>query len=1007
MKKLIFSLFVTLLLGVSSCKYDDTYLSGRVDDLEERVTSLEQLCQQMNININSLQSIVNAMEANDYITAVNPLYEGNFHSGYEIEFAKSPSIKIYHGKNGSDGSNGSDGASGYTPQIGISKDTDGFYYWTLDGVWLLDDNGDKVLAQGLPGANGSDGKDGQNGVNGSDGKDGHNGSNGTNGKDGKDGVTPQLKIENDDWYVSYDNGTTWKYLGRATGVDGQNGTNGTNGKDGKDGNSPFTNIDTDSDPNYVIFTLNDGTEIKIPTWYAFEELKNYCLQLNTNIESLKTIVDAMESGDYITSCIPIMEEGKQIGYAITFAKGGSINIYNGKDGKDGTTGDPGSNGTNGQNGHSPQIGVKEENGVLYWTVDGEFLTDERGNNIPVTGKDGEKGQDGTNGVDGKTPVFRIRDGKWEVSTDGGQTWKEVEVIGNSNGSGSTGENDNNGEDDKDGKCLFSDVVVSEDYVTFTLTNGTIIKVPSYSQLEIFFNNTSLITMRPNQTLQIGYTVTSNSENINVEVITSGNLKAKVDDPTSRTGTITVKSGDEIDENYDRVIVFVSNGQRIIMSTLTFEEAGVKINGELEYEIEAEGKELDINISTNTNYSITIPDEAKDWITHTGTRSWKNEIITLNIKENKGEVRSTIIDLVDVMGYSFTKITINQKKYSDKEDCVYVNIPNGGLETQIKERAAEITCLTLEGHLNDDDFTFMNKSMPKLATLYMKEVNNTTMPDYCFSENKSINYIELPKSLIAIPNYAFNESHIQNLDLPQTVKSIGERAYYNIRTFEGDLIIPEYIISIGEKAFVHTSFTGDILIGDGCEQIGHGAFNSISCTGTIFIGKSVKEIPSVCFTSCDASKIKFGENLEIIGDDAFRDCKNLSGNLIIPHSVVSIGERAFMNCIGLNGYIAIGSKVNKIGGDAFVHCNDNKNYHPLKVTKYIFAGTTRPSLSMTKSNNIRRTPFGMLDEMKEIEAEVPEGYQHIYLKYDDDEPWVWSYFKSVTGNSNIEEYFNNQ
>ncbi|MBO5803816.1 MAG: hypothetical protein J6R25_01895, partial [Bacteroidales bacterium] len=38
--------------------------------------------------------------------------------------------------------------------------------------------------------------------------------------DGEDGITPQLKIEDDYWYVSYDNGITWERLGKAFGADG-------------------------------------------------------------------------------------------------------------------------------------------------------------------------------------------------------------------------------------------------------------------------------------------------------------------------------------------------------------------------------------------------------------------------------------------------------------------------------------------------------------------------------------------------------------------------------------------------------------------------------------------------------------------------------------------------------------------------------------------------------------------------------------------------------------------
>ncbi|MDO4191396.1 MAG: PL29 family lyase N-terminal domain-containing protein, partial [Bacteroidales bacterium] len=79
---------------------------------------------------------------------------------------------------------------------------------------------------------------------------------GNNGQDGADGITPTLKIENEMWYVSYDNGITWTLLGQATGNPGQNG------QDGQNGDSMFTSVTYDN--NNVYFTLSDGTVITIP-----------------------------------------------------------------------------------------------------------------------------------------------------------------------------------------------------------------------------------------------------------------------------------------------------------------------------------------------------------------------------------------------------------------------------------------------------------------------------------------------------------------------------------------------------------------------------------------------------------------------------------------------------------------------------------------------------------------------------------------------------------------------
>lgn len=244
------------LLG--SCKYDDSDLVERVDNLEGRLAKLEEQCKQINTNINSLQIIVNALKEANHITSISNLVENGVEIGYKIEFAKSDPIHIYHGKAGADGARGEDG---YTPLIGVKKDKDGIYYWTLDGNWLTDNDGNKVRAQGLDGKdgyNGKDGKDGEDGKDGKDGKDGYNGSDGKDGYNGKNGVTPKLRIKDGNWEVSYNNGVSWETLGSATG-----------------GVVPCPIKSVEVKGRYVLFTLNSRDEIKIPLYNAitikFEE----------------------------------------------------------------------------------------------------------------------------------------------------------------------------------------------------------------------------------------------------------------------------------------------------------------------------------------------------------------------------------------------------------------------------------------------------------------------------------------------------------------------------------------------------------------------------------------------------------------------------------------------------------------------------------------------------------------------------------------------------------------
>ena len=178
------------------CENDD--LKKRVDDLENRVEQLEEFCRRMNANIEAIQSLVDVLSEADRITAVVPVRSGTETIGYTITFEKSEPITIYHGKNA------------VAPVIGIRQDVDECYYWTLDGDWLLDDEARKVPVSGA------------------------------------DGVTPQLKIEKDCWYVSYD-GTNWSELGKVA--------------EGED-NGLFRGVTLDNE--YAYFTLIDGTVLTVP-----------------------------------------------------------------------------------------------------------------------------------------------------------------------------------------------------------------------------------------------------------------------------------------------------------------------------------------------------------------------------------------------------------------------------------------------------------------------------------------------------------------------------------------------------------------------------------------------------------------------------------------------------------------------------------------------------------------------------------------------------------------------
>ena len=132
--KFIFASTVAALLFTAvSCSYDDTEIKSKVDELDGRVTKLEEAVNSINTNVGSLMTIVNALEKEVKIDKVVALEDG---SGHIIMFTDGSSITVTNGKDGNDGE---------TPVISVGKDTDGLYYWKVNGDWLLDD-GKKIPA---------------------------------------------------------------------------------------------------------------------------------------------------------------------------------------------------------------------------------------------------------------------------------------------------------------------------------------------------------------------------------------------------------------------------------------------------------------------------------------------------------------------------------------------------------------------------------------------------------------------------------------------------------------------------------------------------------------------------------------------------------------------------------------------------------------------------------------------------------------------------------------------
>ena len=221
MKKLFFWAVIAFTAVFSACSdsYDDTELHNELNNLKDRVAKLEAWQKQVNEDVAALKAIAESLDGAKFITNVETVAEG-----YKITFSDGKTVTVKHGDKGEQGEQGE---KGNTPAIGIAEE-DGVYYWTLDGEWLLDAQGNKVPAQGAKGDQGEQGPAGEQ------------------GPQGEQGLAPEFKIENGHWYVRFGEGE-WQDLGEAK---------------GEQGDSFFKDVKVGEDS--VVFTMADGTEFTVP-----------------------------------------------------------------------------------------------------------------------------------------------------------------------------------------------------------------------------------------------------------------------------------------------------------------------------------------------------------------------------------------------------------------------------------------------------------------------------------------------------------------------------------------------------------------------------------------------------------------------------------------------------------------------------------------------------------------------------------------------------------------------
>ncbi len=294
-------------------------------------------------------------------------------------------------------------------------------------------------------------------------------------------------------------------------------------------------------------------------------------------------------------------------------------------------------------------------------------------------------------------------------------------------------------------------------------------------------------------------------------------------------------------------------------------------------------------------------------------------------KDKTATKAVIPDYVTDIGYD---------AFNDCVSLASVKIPNSVIT--IEQRAFS-GCRSLADIKIPNGVT----SIGYMAFAHCVELKSITIPDsvICIGDSafagcNSLTYVKLGKSVSSIANNAFwnltglkcFEVANDNVDFSSSKGILYDKEKTKIvlvpMAIDGEIVIPNSIVSIDDYAFYYRVNVTSIKISDSVTSIGCDAFNNCSSLTSVAFGNGVTSIGSSAFSDCSGlTSIAIPNSVTSIGMNTFYGCSGLT-SITIPDSVTNIGNSAFSGCSGLTS-VSIGNNVMTIESHTFEDCCELK------------------------------------------------------------------------------------
>ena len=215
-----------------------------------------------------------------------------------------------------------------------------------------------------------------------------------------------------------------------------------------------------------------------------------------------------------------------------------------------------------------------------------------------------------------------------------------------------------------------------------------------------------------------------------------------------------------------------------------------------------------------------------------------------------------------------------------------------LITECNMMPAKVVNLKVNGTINADDFTQMLVNMKSLLHLDLSDCDITAIPDDALNGKTQLQELTLPTGLQTIGSNAFRDCPYLTgeLEIPSTVTSIGASAF--VGTYYTSVSLPNTLKTIGDEAFYNLPLKQRLSLPSSVNSVGARAFEGTKIE-SLSVPRSMRTIGNRAFANTQITSVTIQDGVKSIGDEAFANTP-IQGHVTIPDGVTYLGEGAFRN-----------------------------------------------------------------------------------------------------------------